>query len=164
MKPLLALFNCKKIMAITCLSISALAIAEPMNIDDHHADCKHPEHMQGQPFMPPPAFMPPPGMPRFLNGIKLTEEQNDKIFTLTYPEIPKKHERMKQKIQLIKSIQTLSSSEKLDENQLRVIAEKLATIEKEELITTTTIENKIFQILTPEQRAELVKNQTQEPD
>ena len=151
-------------MAIACLGISALAIADPMNMDEHHAGCKHSEHMQGQAVMPPPGFMPPLGIPRFLSGIKLTEEQNDKIFALTYPEIPKKHERMKQKMQLIKSIQALSSSEKLDENQLKVVAEKVASIEKEELINNTVIENKIFQILSPEQRAQLIKKQTEEPD
>lgn len=164
MKQLLALFNYKKIIAMACLGLSALAIADPMNMDEHHTGCKHSEHMQGQAFIPPPGFMPPPGMPRFLSGIRLTEEQNDKIFALTYPEIPKKHERMKQKMQLIKSIQSLSSSEKLDENQLKVVAEKLASIEKEELINNTVIENKVFQVLTPEQRAQLVKNQTEEPN
>ncbi len=164
MKKLLFLLNCKKMAAITCLGISALAIADPMEIDAHHAGCKHQEHMQDKAFMPPLGFMPPPSMPRFLNGIKLTDEQNDKIFALTYPEIPKKHDRMKQRMQLIRTMQTLSSNDKLDENQVKIVAEKLATIEKEELISKVMIENKIFQTLTAEQRTQLLQNQTQESD
>lgn len=164
MKKLLFSLNYKKMAAITCLGISALAIAEPNDMDAHHSGCKHQEHIQDKAFMPSPEFMPPPSMPRFLFGIKLTEEQNDKIFALTYPEIPKKHDRMKQRVQLIKSIQALSSSEKFDEGEAKIIAEKLATIDKEELVSNSIIENKIFQILTTEQRSQLLKNQTQESD
>lgn len=164
MKKLLFLLNCKKMAAVTCLGVSALAIADPMDIDAHHSGCKHQEHMQDKALMPPPGFMPPPSMPRFLLGIKLTDEQNDKIFALTYPEIPKKHDRMKQRIQLIKAMQALSSNDKLDENQVKLVAEKLAMLEKEELISKVIIENKIFQTLTTEQRTQLLKSQTQESD
>ena len=62
-------------------------------------------------------------------------------------------------MQLIKSVQALSSSDKFDENRVRTIAEKLALIEKDEIISNITMESKMFQILTPEQRNQVLKAQ-----
>lgn len=82
----------KTLFAATCMTLATTGLAIAHQDEDgmpgkhcakgHHTDQRH-------------MGMHTPGKPRYLRGITLSAEQEDKIFALNHAEIPKIRELMK---------------------------------------------------------------------
>jgi protein CpxP len=140
MKPVLTL---QKLLAIACLTLAIpLALqAQPLMED----------HCEKRPI-PPTDSEFTPGIPPYLRGVKLTEAQEDKIFALIHDQIPALREQGKQRHKVIGELRALTNAEKFDEAKAQQLADKLAAIEKEAVLTRARNDYKIFSLLTPEQR------------
>ena len=96
--------------------------------------------------------MDKPGMPPYLRGLQLSTAQEDQIFALTYPQIPTTRDQHKQHMQLMDELRTATQADKFDETKVQQLADKIANLEKEKIVTRARNDAKIFAILTPEQR------------
>ena len=95
------------------------------------------------------------GIPPHLAGLNLSQEQQDKVFAIFYPQIPKMRDHHKQEAQLKDELRTLSQNDRFDEAKAKQIADKLATLEKEKTLNRAKTEQQVYSILTPEQRKTL---------
>ena len=144
----------KSILAVTCLTLAAtgVAVAHQDAHDGQPNHCvkgQHKGHHMG---------MHSAGKPPFLQGIALTSEQEDKVFALTYADLPKTREQMKQRHQLHQELRQLSEAVPFDESKAKQIAEKLANLERDATLSRAKIDSKLFSILTTEQREQVIKN------
>lgn len=136
----------QKLLAIACLTLAIpLALQAQPLMEDHCEKRLMPSHDS--------EFTP--GIPPYLRGIKLTETQEDKIFTLMHEQIPAFREQGKQRHKTMNELRALENAEKFDEAKAQQLAEKLAAIEKEAVLTRARNDYKIFSLLTPEQRQQV---------
>jgi Spy/CpxP family protein refolding chaperone len=111
-------------------------------------------HCEPSPHKPmPEGFM---GMmmplPPYLPGLALTEAQKDKIFTITYAQIPKLRDTEKQKHETMKALKKLTNSDMYDEAKAQSLAIKLASLDKELILLRVGTDAKIYALLTVEQK------------
>lgn len=148
----------KKVLLIACLT---LATSQSVHADflpgkERPGQCHH----QGMPAGN--GGMVGMGMPPHLRGLKLSAEQEDKIFAMFHAEMPKIHEAMKARQNLYTELRFLGKAEPYNESQVRALAEKLAALERDFVINKTRMDNKVYGLLSPEQRAQLEKNESQD--
>lgn len=98
--------------------------------------------------------------PPWLMGIKLTEAQQDQIFKLVYDEVPQMREQMKTMHHVHEELVKLPFSEKFDAAQVKSLTSKLAEASAAIEISRVTTQNKIWKVLTPEQRKEISARMT----
>jgi Spy/CpxP family protein refolding chaperone len=91
-------------------------------------------------------------MPPFLRGLNLNEAQRDKVFELLYAQVPIMRTKVKEIQSSRFALHNLALSEQYDENKAKELAENNARAIAEMEHTTASTNNKIYQILTPEQR------------
>ncbi len=139
--------------AIVGLVFVGLAIAEP-SFGTHASEHCINTDMKG----PPPMDIHSPHMPFFLKGIKLTTEQEDKIFELMHAEVPKMRARMRAQREYRQDLMILIQSNKFEEKKARKIADKLAKIEGENALAKAHVDNSIMNLLTEKQREQVMKN------
>lgn len=95
------------------------------------------------------------GLPPHLKDLALSDAQQDKIFSLTYPLMPQMRDQMKQRHQFLGELLKLGNTESFDEAKAKQIVDKLVSIEKDAMLNRARIDSKIFSILTSEQRSKL---------
>lgn len=148
----------KTLLATACITLAAtgIAVAEQGSHGEKSGYCtkghhgKH-HHAGGPEF----------GQPRYLHGIALSSEQEDKIFALNYAEAPKVRDLMKQRQALHLELRQVSQAAQFDESKAKAIADKLATLEKDSALNRARTESKVLAVLTPEQREQALKNKEQ---
>lgn len=91
-------------------------------------------------------------LPPYLHGIELTEVQKDKIFAMTYAQIPKLRDAEKQKHETMKALKKLTNSDLYDEVKAQSLAIKLASLDKELILLRIGTDAKIYALLTVEQK------------
>jgi len=106
--------------------------------------------MRGEGFAHGAPFTPP-----YLRGIDLTEAQKDKVFAITYAQIPAMRDQGKQRHQLMDELRSLTNAPTFDDAKAQQLADKLAGLEKQQVLARVRNEAKILAILTPEQRQQL---------
>lgn len=148
----------KTLLAAACITMAAtgIAVAEQGANGDKAGYCSKGHH-KNRHHAGTHGF----GQPQFLHGIKLTTEQEDKIFALHHAEIPKVREQMKQRQALHQEMKQVSQAAQFDESKAKAIADKLANLEKEGALNRARAENKMLAILTLEQREQALKNKEQ---
>jgi len=92
------------------------------------------------------------GVPPYLHGIKLTNEQEDQIFTLMHAQMPELRKQHKQHHELISEIRTTAQADQFDSAKMQQLADKAASLEKGKVLLFAQQDAKIFALLTPEQR------------
>ncbi len=92
------------------------------------------------------------GMPPYLRGLQLSTTQEDQIFALTYPQILTMRDQHKQHMQLMDELRTATQADKFDEAKVQQLADKIANLEKDKIVTRARNDAKIFAILTSEQQ------------
>ncbi len=149
---------------IFALTYFTLCSGTTLSAESSFNECKFHDTQQRIPPCrnTPDIAIPPPNISPFMFGLNLTNDQEDKIFEIIYPGIPKHRNLIKQKQQLIISLRDLSKSDKFDETLAKIIVDKLIGIEKEELIDKASIDNRIYKILSSEQRYLMLKNQEEQ--
>lgn len=88
----------------------------------------------------------------YLHGLNLTSTQKDQIFTLTHEQVPAMRNQHKQHQQLIEALHAATQSDQFDDTKVQLLADKIAKLEKEKVLTRARHEAKVFALLTPEQR------------
>ncbi len=96
--------------------------------------------------------------PPFLRGIALSDTQKDKVFALTHAEVPKMRDRMKAMRSLKEEMRTLVESNQFSNAKANNIANQIAQLKKESVLAKANQHHNILNILTAEQREQVLKN------
>jgi Spy/CpxP family protein refolding chaperone len=160
------------ILWLSMLTTSSLVRADTEDYPNSSMQCEHRMKSQGdmsirQGHMHPAGmemFGLPPMMLPFPPEIALSEEQQDKLFTITYAEMPKMHEWIKSHHTLMKEMQTAINAPAFDEDKVKTIADQLAMLEKEQWLNRAKVQNKLLNILTPAQRKLLLDRPIQDKE
>lgn len=91
-------------------------------------------------------------LPPYLHGLELSEVQKDKIFAMTYAQMPKLRDAEKQKHETMKALKKLTNSDMYDEAKAQSLAIKLASLDKELILLRVGTDAKIYALLTAEQK------------
>ena len=141
----------KQVLAVAIVAISlpaTIAFADngasdyhDMNKGEHCERGNNAHHGMGE-----------PGMPPYLHGLQLSSAQKDKLFAITYPQIPAMRNAHKQRTQLMEELRATAEADTFDDARAQQLADKAASLEKENVLTMARNDAKIFALLTPEQR------------
>lgn len=137
----------------TLLAAAGIALAMPLAA---HADpgpgCEgHGSMGYGGPHGHPGMF----GGEHGLQGLKLTEEQQDKIFNLRHTQEPAVRAKFKELRASREELRALTHAPNYDEAKVRAVTDKSAAVMAELARMHARTEYQIYQILTPEQRKQL---------
>ncbi len=124
------------IMTLGLLALGSIAI--PAQAQEHKGGCKHKEHMT-----------------QMMQQLDLTEEQHEAIHSIKSELKQKKHEQKKAMKSIKHEMHQLVSAEEFDENSVRALAKKKASMVEEMTMNMAKSMHQILQQLTPEQRAKL---------
>ena len=95
--------------------------------------------------------------PRFLRGLDLTEAQQDKVFDILYPLIPEQRAHHKEVRELRQQQKDLTLSKDYDAGKLKKLVETEAKSHTEHKLKLAAAHNKIYQLLTDEQKAKVTE-------
>lgn len=98
-------------------------------------------------------------LPPFLRGLKLTEEQNDKIYELVHAQGPNLRNKGKEIHKAHLALHNLVLSDQYNEAKAKELTENNARLIAEMMQMVAANHNKIYQLLTPEQRKKLEERQ-----
>jgi Spy/CpxP family protein refolding chaperone len=108
---------------------------------------------------PGPGFGPSGGdlraPPRFLAGLHLTDDQQDKVFAILYAAAPAMREQSKALHKAHEALRDLNESPQYDERRVKGLADSAAKADSELTVLRVRTEHGIFALLTAEQRKQL---------
>lgn len=93
--------------------------------------------------------------PPFLAGLKLTEEQQDKVFEILYAAAPAIRTQSKALHKAREALMELNTSEQYDESRAKALADTAVKADSQLTLLRIHSEHEIYALLTPEQRKEL---------
>ena len=96
--------------------------------------------------------------PPFLRGIDLTEEQRDKIFDITYAQIPVHRTFRKEMHKVQQQMHQLPLSADYDAGKMKKLVDAQTKLQAEHMLKMAEAHNKIYKLLTDEQRKELAEH------
>ena len=91
----------------------------------------------------------------FLRGLKLTEEQRDKIFAIKYAQMPQEREQRKAIEHARRDLHQMVASGQYDEARARALTEALGHAVARSAQLHVQAGAKIMEVLTPEQRKQI---------
>lgn len=100
----------------------------------------------------------PDHKPPFLRGVDLTEEQRDKIFEITYAQIPVHRTFRKEMHKLQQQMHQLPLSADYDAGKMKKLVDTQTKLQAEHMLKMAEAHNKIYKLLTDEQRKELAEH------
>jgi len=95
------------------------------------------------------------GGERMLAGLKLSEDQEDKVFTIMHTNAPAVREQMKALRKAHESLRGFATSDKFDDARARSLVDAVTKAESQLMLLHIRAEHSIYAVLTPEQRAKL---------
>lgn len=107
---------------------------------------------------PMPGFGHEWGAPAFLTGLKLTDEQQDKVFSILYAAAPALREQEKALRRAHEALRQLGTSADYDEARARSVVESATKAGGQLALLRLRTEHDIYAILTPEQRDRVVEH------
>ena len=149
------------ILAATFLLTCPLAgLAAPPPGADHDSRCAGPDFQGFRGPPPGPERGPFPGMglggpPPFLSGLKLTDDQQDKVFAIVYAAAPAMREQAKALRKAHEALRDINESPQYDETRVKGLAETAAKADSQLTVLRARTEHQIYALLTPEQRKQL---------
>jgi Spy/CpxP family protein refolding chaperone len=93
--------------------------------------------------------------PAFLEGLKLTEEQEDKVFAILHAAAPALREQAKAARKAHEGLDELGTSPQYDEARAKALTDAAGKAESQLALLHIRAEHDVYSILTAEQRAEL---------
>jgi periplasmic protein CpxP/Spy len=99
--------------------------------------------------------------PPYLMGIKLTEEQEDKIFSIEHAAAPQFREHLKAARKAREALRDIGQSTAYDSNKAAALAQSEASAESQLALLHARTDHDIFLVLTAEQRAQLADRRHQ---
>lgn len=109
----------------------------------------------GPGFGPGGGFGAELGLPPFLAGLHLTDDQQDKVFAIVYAAAPAIREQAKALRKAHEALRDLNKSDQYDESKVKALAEAAAKAESQMTVLRMRSEHEIFGVLTPEQKKQL---------
>lgn len=111
-------------------------------------------------FPPPPPFgaalMPGDApLPPFLHGLKLSEEQRDRIFAIQYEQMPRQRESAKAARKAMEALRSLALSGKFDDDKAKALAEAGGRALAEATLQHSRADQQIIALLSAEQRHQI---------
>ena len=97
----------------------------------------------------------------FLHGLKLSEEQRDKVFAIEYAQMPEAREQHKAIEHARRDLHQMVVSGQYDEARARTSTESLGHAVAREAQLRAQASAKIMQVLTPEQRKQVGEREAQ---
>ena len=91
----------------------------------------------------------------FLRGLQLSEEQRDKIFAITYAQMPQEREQRKAIEHARRDLHQMVASGQYDEARARALTETLGRAVARSAQLHAQAGAKIMEVLTPEQRKQI---------
>lgn len=110
--------------------------------------CEHQPHSENQMNMMLP-------LPPYLHDLNLSNDQQDKIFAITYAQLPKLRELKIQKHESMTTLKKLASSDQFNEAKAEALATKLASLDKALILLHINTDTKIRAILSDDQKRKL---------
>jgi len=95
--------------------------------------------------------------PPWLHGLKLTEAQEDKVFTIVYEQLPALREQMKTLHHVHKDLRDLPFADKFDASRAKALTDQIARATAALELAQTNAQSKIWSVLSPEQRKEVTE-------
>jgi len=95
------------------------------------------------------------GAPPFLAGLKLTDEQQDKVFAIVYAAAPAMREQAKALRNAHEALHDINASPQYDENRVKGLADSAAKADSQLTVLRVRTEHEIYALLTPEQKKQL---------
>lgn len=146
------------------LAGSLSAFAAPPTDGDPHLNCPGPDShgLRGL----PPGLSPGPrwggfpgegwgGPPPFLAGLHLSEDQQDKVFTIVHAAAPALREQEKALRKAHEALRDLNESAQYDEGHVKALADAAAKADSQLMVLRARTEHEIRALLTPEQLKQL---------
>jgi periplasmic protein CpxP/Spy len=137
---------------------SPFAIASPPADAPFAGDaCAMAFHPPGPP-MGPPFLGPPPGtqhLPPYLMGVTLTEDQQDKVFTILHAAEPALREQEKAVRKARDGLRDLGRSAQFDAGSAATLAQALGKAEGQLTFLRVRADHDVFSVLTAEQKTEI---------
>jgi len=96
-------------------------------------------------------------MRHLINRLDLTEEQRDQIFAIKHAQRPAIREKMKELRKGREALQEAAMAEPYDAQAVRKLADQQARLRAELIVMRNAAQNKIYALLTPEQREEVAQ-------
>jgi protein CpxP len=109
----------------------------------------------GPPGMPGPMGFGEDRPPPYLTGANLTEEQQDKVFSILHAAAPELREHMKAARKAHEALRDLGQSAAYDNNKAASLAQAEASAQSQLTLLRTRTDHEIFMLLTPEQRTRI---------
>jgi periplasmic protein CpxP/Spy len=100
----------------------------------------------------PPPFL----MDAFLMDVKLSEEQQDKVFAIMHAAAPALREQSKAAHKARDALHELSRSAQFNEGAAATLAQTQGTAESQLALLHTRLEHEVYSLLTPEQQTQVV--------
>jgi Spy/CpxP family protein refolding chaperone len=125
---------------------------------DHNVVCGPGPGFRGPPPGPRPGFFPGGewgAPPPFLAGLKLTEEQQDKVFEILYAAAPAMRTQSKALHKAHEALMEFNTSDQYDEGRAKLLADTAAKADSQLTLLRIHAEHEIYALLTPEQRKEI---------
>jgi protein CpxP len=94
--------------------------------------------------------------PAFLEGLKLTDEQEDKVFAILHAAAPAVREQAKAAGKAQEALRELGTSAQYDDARAKALTDAAGKAESQLVLLHIRAEHEIYSILTAEQRAQLV--------
>jgi len=117
-----------------------------------------PEHGPGPGF----GFGPMPFQAPF-HRVKLSEEQEDKVFAILHAEAPYLREQGKAAARAQRALHELAEADQYDDAKAAALAKEIATAEANIALQHVRTRQKLRAVLTAEQRKQLAEEQPQHP-
>jgi periplasmic protein CpxP/Spy len=143
-------------LLLTCPLVGFGALAQGPD-GNHDGRCPGPDFhsFRGPPgpgFGPGRAWGAPPP---FLAGLHLTDEQQDKVFSILYAAAPAMRDQEKALRKAHEALGKLNDSGEYDENRVKGLAESAAKAESQLTVLRVRADHEIYSLLTPEQRKQI---------
>lgn len=95
------------------------------------------------------------GIRAMLHGLKLSEEQRDKVFAVLHAQAPQLRANAKQRRNAVRELRTLALADNYDETRVKALSESLSQTVAVDAMIRSRSANEIYQALTPEQRQQV---------
>ncbi len=138
-------------VAVACVLWSG-AFAAPADAPHESRGCG--PDGRGPPRPPPmgPEFGPEDRPPPYLIGVSLSEDQQDKVFSILHAAAPEMREHSKAARKAREALRALGESTGYDAGKAASLAQALGSAEGQLALLRARTDREIFQLLTPEQR------------
>jgi Spy/CpxP family protein refolding chaperone len=90
-----------------------------------------------------------------MHGLKLTEDQEDRIFAIRHAAAPALRDAAKALRKAHEALREFAMTPQYDENHLKALTEAVGKAESQLLLLRIRGEHELYGVLSPEQRAEL---------